>query len=71
MLLDFANHSFRDMINDQHHRANLKQAITAVTGKSYPIGPYTPAKQPAKKQENDPLDKLIENAAANGLGEEI
>ena len=71
MLLDFANHSFRDMINDQHHRANLKQAIAAVTGKSYPIGPYTPAKQPAKKQENDPLDKLIENAAANGLGEEI
>ena len=66
MLIDIANESFKDMINgESRHRTALKQAIFKVTGKNYRIGPYT--KKAVKKEEEDPLDKIILNARNNGL----
>ncbi len=65
MLLQIANESFRDMVNnDPRHRNNLKQAIASVTGRSYKIGPYA-AERP-RPVEKDPLDRLADALRNSG-----
>lgn len=67
VLIDIRNDSFRDMINsDSRQRANLKQAIASVTGKTYRIGPYTPPPQ-STAPEHDPIDDLMKAAKQFGL----
>ena len=75
MLIDFKNESFRNMINTSpRHKAALKNAIVAVTGRSYKIGPYSRRNMLAQQQQQDddpdPLDIIMDRAKKAGIADE-
>ncbi len=56
ILIDATNPVLRDMLrNNEYTKRSIKQAVTAVTGKKYALGPYRPPAVP----EKDPFEELI------------
>jgi len=58
VLIDIQNPVLLEMLrSNDYTRNSIRQAISAVTGQTYAIGPYRPPA--AEKDEGDPLEKLI------------
>jgi len=65
VLIDIQNPILLEMLRtNEYTKTGIRQAISAVTGKAYPIGPYK-----AKEKEvsdSDPLEKLIASLPSDG-----
>ena len=56
LLIDCAHPQFSDLLRQQQNRTALRDAITAVTGKTYRLGPYQKA---APAEAADPLEAFM------------
>lgn len=58
ILIDIQNPILLEMLrNNDYTKTSIRQAISLVTGRTYPIGPYRAREREAPKE--DPLEKLI------------
>ncbi len=74
MLVDCTSEMFRSLLRTSvAAKESLRDAIFAVTGQKYNLGPYTPGKYAVaeQKQESDPLAGLLKKANELGVPVEV
>ena len=64
MLIDCANDMFRQLLRTSiAAKESLRDAILAVTGRKYNLGPYNPQKHTVAQKTDDPLEGLLKKAS--------
>lgn len=64
MLIDCANDMFRQLLRTSiAAKESLRDAILAVTGRKYNLGPYNPQKHTVAQNTDDPLEGLLKKAS--------
>ncbi len=76
MLVDCTGEMFRSLLRTSvAAKESLRDAIFAVTGQKYNLGPYTPGKyavaEQKQEEESDPLDGLLKKASELGVPVEL
>ncbi len=68
VLIDCDNPFFLELIRtNEFAKQSLHQAFESVTGRDYRIGPYRSDKYQIAQDKKDPMEEMLENAAASGI----
>ncbi len=67
VLVDGTDMVFEYLRSNPQYKDNLRDAIFAITGKNYRLGPYRGKKVSEKKDATDPCDELIKKANDAGI----
>ncbi|MBQ2676428.1 MAG: DNA polymerase III subunit gamma/tau [Clostridia bacterium] len=66
LFIDAPNSQFTDLIRgDSRHKESIKNAVLAVTGTRYRLGPYKKPENVDKPKKADPLDDFINDFGGN------
>lgn len=66
LLIDTNNEFAFDLLRQNGRRAEIKQTLLELTGKSYSLGPYKRS-TPKKEEKTDPLNSLVQSLEGSGV----